>query len=253
MNLTLRRVCPTTAIVAATLAAIAAFGSVRAWAVQEDSEEAPHLMVTGDFNRDGIADMAEATPADGGGSGHGLLTILLGQADGTFKKAFSEPLLGSKPRSIVAGDFNKDGMLDVIVGDDDGSVMLFLGDGAAHFAPAVDIARFDSVVSISVADLNRDGIPDLAITDWRASSVTVLLGMGDASFQRGWTSPLRLRGTTPHVAAADFNGDGILDLVVVYDDDDGATFDVMLGHGNGTFTYSPDLSVVKDPNSHCAA
>jgi hypothetical protein len=58
-------------------------------------------------------------------------------------------------------------------------------------------------------------------------------------------------GTSPHLAAADFNGDGIPDLAVVYDDDEGATFDVLLGSGKGAFTLSPRLSLVRDPNSHC--
>ncbi len=81
--------------------------------------------------------------------------------------------------------------------------------------------------------------------------MTVLLGAGDGSFHRVWSFPLRMPGTTPHVAVADFNGDGILDLAVVYDDDDGDMFEVMLGSGNGFFTDAPALSFVKDPNAHC--
>jgi hypothetical protein len=117
--------------------------------------------------------------------------------------------------------------------------------------PAGEVAHLDSVVSIAVADFNHDGLPDLAVTDWRASSVTVLLGAGNGSFRRVWSFPLRMPGTTPHVAVADFNGDGILDLALVYDDDDGDMFEVMLGGGNGFFTDAPALSFVKDPNAHC--
>jgi hypothetical protein len=115
-----------------------------------------------------------------------------------------------------------------------------------------DVARLESVVSIAVADFNHDGVLDMAVSDWRASSVTVLLGAGNGSFQRGWSFPLRMPGTVAQVAAADFNGDGIVDLAVTYDGEDGYTFEVMLGNGNGTFTFAPKLSFVKDPNSHCA-
>ena len=52
----------------------------------------------------------------------------------------------------------------------------------------------------------RSGL-DIAVSDWRASSVTILLGDGKGSFGHTWSFPLRMRGTKPHIAAADFNGD----------------------------------------------
>jgi hypothetical protein len=231
----------------------AAAGPVASGASSGDSpDEDSRLMVMGDFNRDGITDIAEATSATGDDSGPAFLTVSLGNADGTFKQTASKTLLGHAPRSIVSGDFNGDGIPDVIVGDEDGSLRLFLGDGTGNMASAGDIAHLDSVVSITVADFNHDGIPDIAVSDWRASSVTVFLGIGNGSFRQAWSAPLRMRGTVPHVSAADFNGDGILDLAVVYDDDEGGTFEVMLGNGKGTFTDAPELSTVRDPNSHCA-
>jgi hypothetical protein len=102
-----------------------------------------------------------------------------------------------------------------------------------------------------VADFNHDGILDMAVSDWHAGTVVVLLGAGNGSFRSEWSFPLRMPGTTPHIAAADFNGDGIPDLAVVYDDEDEDTFDVMLGNGNGSFSYAPNRSLVRDPNSHC--
>jgi WD40 repeat protein len=215
-------------------------------------DSASRLLVMRDFNRDGIVDMAEATSPAEGSSGTGLLTISLGQANGSFRQMALKTVLGHNPQSIVAGDFNKDGIEDLIVGDDDGTLLLFLGDGTGKLVAAGAIAHLDSVVSIAVADFNHDGIPDLAVSDWRASSVKVLLGVGDGSFRSGWPFPLRLAGTTPHLTAADFNDDGIPDLAVVYEDDDGDTFDVMLGNGTGSFTHSAALSLVRDPNSHCA-
>lgn len=248
-----RRLKPMTFLVAGVLAA--AISPSLLWAAgglpDDDADHASGLTVMADFNRDGIPDIAEAVAPAGDPSRPDVLKISLGRADGSFKQAVSIPLHGRSPRSIVVGDFNKDGIPDLIVGDDDGSLMLFLGDGTGKLVSADSIAHLDSVVSIVVADFNHDGIPDLAVSDWRSSSVKVLLGVGDGSFQSGWSFPLRMAGTMPHLSAADFNGDGIPDLAVVYDDEDGDTFDVMLGSGNGGFIHSLDLSVVRDANAHC--
>jgi len=244
---------PVWAAGAGTLPAVAPV--VAEGAPEADSDEAAdtisHLMVMADFNRDGIADIAQAVLPVKGSSGPVLLTISLGQANGSYKQVVSRTVLGHTPRDIVTGDFNQDGFPDLIVGDEDGSLTLFAGDGTGNLVAVGDIAHLSSVVSIAVADFNHDGILDVAVSDWRASSVTVLLGVGKGLFRNEWSAPLRMPGTSPHLAAADFNGDGIPDLAVVYDDDEGATFDVMLGSGKGAFTLSPRLSLARDPNSHC--
>jgi hypothetical protein len=218
----------------------------------DDLERQSSLMAMGDFNRDGIADTAEITLPEEGHPGPAVLTVSLGRAGGSVNKITYGPVPGHNPQGIVAGDFNNDGIPDLIVGDDDGEMTLYLGDGTGRMVPAGDVAHLSSVVSMAVADFNHDGIPDVAVSDWRSSSVTVFLGTGKGSLRSGWSFPLRMGGTTPHLTVADFNGDGIPDLAVVYDNDDGDTYDVMLGHGNGTFTIAPTLGLVRDPNSHCA-
>jgi hypothetical protein len=212
-------------------------------------DETSALIVTGDFNRDGIADIAEATLPIGDRSGPSLLTVFMGRRDGTFRRASSHPALGRDPQSIVVGDFNGDGNPDLIVGDSDGAVIELLGDGTGNLVPAGEIARLGSVASIAMGDFNHDGVLDLAVSDSRSSSVTVLLGAGNGSFRPSWSFPLPMRGVVFHIAAADFNGDGITDLAITNDDDD--SYEIMLGNGNGTFTYAPALSNVMDPNAHC--
>jgi VCBS repeat protein len=209
----------------------------------EEQGEAP-LVVTADFNRDGIADMASV-------AANGRLTVRLGRSDGTFLEIASMSVSGRKPRALIADDFNGDGIPDLLIGNEDGAVRLFLIDGTGHVGPGREIAHLQSVTSIAVADFNKDGIADIAVSDWRASTVTVYFGSGNGSFDHTWSFPLRMRGTTPRIATADFNDDGIPDLVVVYGDDDDPTFDVMIGNGNGTFTIAPERGFSRSPNSRC--
>jgi hypothetical protein len=262
----------------AAIAAVAGFPTTPAWAVKpgastapppsvsnsiqvpkldadsdadDAAEKAAQLTVWADFNRDGITDVARIVLPAGENSGAAVLTISLGQADGSFKQIASGLALGHHPTAIVSGDFNQDGIPDLLVGDEDGTLTLFLGDGTGGMTSAGVVAHLSSVVSIAVGDFNHDGILDVAVTDWRASSLTILLGKGKGSLQSAGSYPLRVGGTTPHVMVADFNGDGIPDLAVVYGDDDGDSYDVMLGNGSGGFTFSPSLSLVPDPNAHC--
>ena len=211
--------------------------------LDEEQEEAP-LVVTADFNRDGIADIASV-------AANGRLTVRLGRSDGTFLETASMPVSERKPRALIADDFNRDNIPDLLIGNEDGTVMLFLSDGTGRFAPGRTIAHLESVTSIAVADFNKDGIADIAVSDRRASNVTVYFGSGNGSFDHTWSFPLRVRGAAPQITTADFNDDGIPDLVVVYGDDDEPTFDVMLGNGNGTFTIAPERGFSRSPNSHC--
>jgi hypothetical protein len=241
-----------TAIVFAIVAAVPAIASAAGTAgsfADDDPDETLPLMVTADFNGDGIADVAEVTSPDGAPSGVRYLTILLGRGNGVFRQEASRPVLGRDPRSIVAGDFNGDGFPDVIVGDSDGSVIELLNDGKGNLHPAGDVARLGSTESIAVGDFNHDGILDLAVSDPLQNSVTVFLGSGNGSFRPVWTFSLPAQGMFYHLAVADFNGDGIQDLAVI--SEDGDSFQVMIGNGAGAFSYAPELSHVKDPITHC--
>jgi hypothetical protein len=218
-------------------------------ALLADIPDTPSALAVGDFNGDGVADVVETTPPAGGRSGPQSLTILLGRADGTFLRVASQNPIGSDPRALVAGDFNGDGKLDVIVGDGDGALLEFPGDGKGNLLPSERIATVGSVMSIAVGHFTHDGHLDLAVSDLQSNAAEIFLGTGDGSFQQTWAFALPQRGREFHLATPDFNRDGVSDLVITSEDDE--NYEVMLGNGNGTFTYAPRLSHLKDPNSYC--
>jgi hypothetical protein len=183
-------------------------------------------IAAGDFNGDGRTDFAVTFVQPGG---PGMFRILLGQPDGTLAvgQYYST---GTTPNSIVAGDFNGDGKLDLAVGNaGDNTVSIYLGNGDGTFSGPVTVPTGAAPWWIIAGDFNGDGKLDLATSGGGGSTVSVLLGNGDGTFQTHVDSP-----TLPYaiaLAAGDFNGDGKLDLVV------GAAnaFCVLLGNGDGTF------------------
>lgn len=222
--------------------------AVPAYAGSTDTpDESPLVVATGDFNRDGIPDIVEASSSDD--SGTHSLTVLLGQRDGTFRTAGSPIPIAADPRALVVGDFNGDGNPDVILGESNGTLRQFLGDGKGDLVDAGNIAILGSVASMAIGHFTRDGHLDLVVSDYRSNSAIILLGSGNGSFERTWAFQLPRKGREFTIATADVNRDGITDLVIASDDDE--DYEVMLGNGNGTFTYAPALSHVRDPNSYC--
>jgi len=135
------------------------------------------------------------------------------------------------------------------VGDAGGALLEFLGDGRGNMTAAGNVAALGSVASIASGDFNRDGKLDLVISDFRSNSAAILLGAGDGSFRLTWSFELPRRGSEFRIATADFNNDGIADLVITSEDE--SNYEVMLGNGNGTFAYAPELSHLRDPYSYC--
>ncbi len=166
----------------------------------------PASLAVGDFNGDGRADLAIANSFDN------TVTVLLGTAAGGLAAGPGSLIrVGSSPRSVAVGDFNGDGKADLAVANwGDGTVTVFLGDGAAGFTAAPGSPFAASAGSLVVGDFNRDGKPDLAVVN----GGTVLLGTGTGGFTTG--PPGHPAGGTysTNPVAGDFNGDGKLDLVI---------------------------------------
>ncbi len=190
---------------------------------------APTSVAVGDFNGDGIPDLAVA------GEYSSSVTVLLGNGDGTFTATATGPATCDMPFSLAVGDFNGDGIQDLAVANlASNTVTVLLGNGDGTFTPtAASPATGKNPRSLAVGDFNGDGIQDLAVANLGSNTVTVLLGNGDGTFTPAATSPAT--GSSPYfIAVGDFNGDGIQDLAVA--NGGSGTVTILLGNGDGTFT-----------------
>lgn len=121
--------------------------------------------------------------------------------------------VGKSPGPIAIADINRDGKLDIIVGNmDDGTVSVLLGDGRGHFtgAPGSPFRCNANPNDIAIADMNGDGNPDLVIANTQTPYITILLGDGRGGFRPSAHSPYATKSYPhPHgVVVGDFMGDG---------------------------------------------
>jgi len=187
-------------------------------------------IVAGDFNNDGILDLA--IMSQGGSSGNaGDVNLYLGKGDGSFQTAVNY-VIGGLPVAIAMGDYNRDGILDFATTDYfANTASISLGNGDGTFQPPVPYAVGSGPYFITTADFNGDHRLDLAIVNDNVNTVSVLLGKGDGTFQ---AQKIYSTGNqVEFVAAGDLNLDGKQDMVVANYAE--KTVGVLLGNGDGTF------------------
>ncbi|MFQ5491987.1 MAG: FG-GAP-like repeat-containing protein, partial [Phycisphaerae bacterium] len=210
-----------------------------------------------DFDADGADDLAVPNWSTG------QVTIMLSNGAGVFSIS-AQPAVGSLPRTVATGDVDRDGDVDLVVTnftDDTLSVLLNNGDpgmdGWDGFALAVTVPLPVSTgpFSVTVADLNGDNEPDLAVANQFSNNVSVVLNNGDPGAD-GWdgfgTALTYAAGTGPwFVTTGRIDADASLDLLVANWSD--ATVSVLLNNGSGVFGAPTNLPVGQSPESISAA
>jgi hypothetical protein len=179
-----------------------------------------HAMAEGDFNRDGIKDLAI-------GSENTKLHILLGAGDGTFVRQPEMTLipggdLFSACNDVDVADFNRDTIQDLVVplGNGNGNVVL-LGNGDGTFRQSFRITQnaVSSPLNLAVADFNLDGFQDIAraMGDGTFGLMEIANGNGDGTFQapvRYLMPPSQSSLVGIFITASDFNGDSKPDVAL---------------------------------------
>ena len=217
----------------------------------------PVAAVAGNFDAEGHVDLAVVNPSSQ------TVSVPLGNGDGTFKAARSY-FAGIGPRAVASADLNGDKLPDLVVtnycGSDStcsksGSVAVFLANADGSYRLSNTYPLGVGPISVSLADVNGDKSPDIVALNRGDKTVSVLLSKGDGSFEQPFT--LSVTDSPIAVAVGDFNQDGKMDLAVL--GDCGAakcsqpgSVEVLLGHGDGSFSASSSYAVGYSPTSLAA-
>jgi hypothetical protein len=164
-------------------------------------------MTVGDFNGDGFLDVAVGGYVNGS---QGVLEILLGNGDGTFR-AGQTINLPDIPRSITVGDFNGDGKLDIALAIDQMYFYQGAGDGTFTSAATLKVGNQSLLYESRVGDFNGDGKPDVAVSD--GFKVYVLWNTGPFTFT---TTTIASYVLVTNITAVDVNQDHYTDLLTTY-------------------------------------
>jgi len=152
--------------------------------------------------------------------------------------------VGSLPFSAAIGDFNRDGIQDIVTANyGNNNVSIRMGNGTGGFTGNLSYNTGTGPQSVAVADFNTDGVQDLAIANFSGSSVSILTGNGYGGFNTTATVTV---GAYPYsIAVSDFNNDAIMDFVTA--DYGSNKVSIRLGNGAGGFSGLTELTTGNGP------
>jgi len=196
-------------------------------------------MVSVDFNHDGLPDVAVVnTPGCTAPCG-GTVTVMLGTGK-PYLGAGVKYAIGMHGAAIATGDVTGDGIADLVVTNntsgDDYDLSVLLGNENGTFKAAMNEHLGALSADAVLADVNGDQKLDLV------TNAGVALGKGDGTFGALIPFPDLTNSVITHVAVADFNHDGHLDVAASTTNTPGVigggdAVAILKGNGTGSFTY----------------
>jgi hypothetical protein len=162
---------------------------------------------------------------------------------------FATYTVGKNPTSVATGDFDEDGITDIVttnIGNDSISILFGIGDGTFKEQKQIPVAKEPRAMAL--ADFNGDGRMDLAIACSGSDQIALYFGLANGNFIAG--PRYDVHKTPVSIAAGDFNGDRKPDLAIALRND---KIKIFTGQGDGTFVDGPQYEYGDTPTSIAVA
>jgi VCBS repeat protein/flagellar hook capping protein FlgD/FG-GAP repeat protein len=203
-------------------------------------------LAAGDLDADGRPDLVASNFIES------TVTLYYNKGDGSFYGGVNLGV-GPHPRWVELADVDGDGRPDLVTADYNdaiyaGSVSVLRNLGNRRFAPPASYAVGVGPYMVRAANMNKDEMPDLVVTNYDGQSVSVLMNHGDGTFANAVTYA---NAWNLSVTAADFDHDGDNDIAVTNFKENSVT--VLKNDGTGVLSHFARIPVGPQPRSIQAA
>ncbi|CAF2802312.1 unnamed protein product, partial [Rotaria sp. Silwood2] len=191
----------------------------RAKVRRPDIGSQPHFVTVGDFNNDGIFDVALAN------TGKNNVGIFIRLPNEIFDDMVAYSVgVDSAPSFLAVGDLNNDNHSDIVATNSKtDNIAVFLGYGNGTFRTATFYSTGDHSLpsAVAIVDLNNDNVLDIAIANAGTNTILLLYGKGDGTFGNEELHVLGYNYRPYSIAATDLDHDGLVDIIIAcYGTDD---------------------------------
>jgi hypothetical protein len=204
-----------------------------------------HGLAVTDVNRDNKLDLVTCNNADND------ISVAFGDGRGNFTLVPQSFPVGPSPYPFGVGDVNNDGWPDIVATASatgpsrreqlplSRALTLLLADGKGGFSSRQLPIRTGEPWFATIADLDRDGKPDIVATHHEINAMTVMIGDGRGGFTEATGSPFDFGAAFLEVIIADVNRDATMDVIATTGD----TIRVLNGDGRGAFKPAASIPV----------
>lgn len=204
----------------------------------------PEAVAIGDVNGDGRNDVVMTTSYYFDPTNDYHLHVFLQDASGKLEPVVKYPTSGTysnRPGSISIGDVNNDGRADIVVGNSQDSIEVFLQNANGGLEPGRRYPTVNST-SVKIGDLNNDGLLDVAAIGWGSGTVDIFFQNRGETFNPPVTFSVTHNGYD-EIEIGDVNNDGLNDIIVMSGQGLVPNIGVLLQQSGGTFSPPAYYSV----------